>query len=164
MTLRKPILTATTVCAAIFMTLGSATSSPKHTPTTVHIHSGPSSADRVVALLGPGEMVTARRCLDTGWCYVSFFGREGWVSARFLSATHVPQHAVDLAPVLPIEKIEMVEFPLNGPWCGTVTEYDSFIITDEEAFFEEMDPIIDNQDIIIEEEIVEEDDECVFLD
>ncbi|MEM1386024.1 MAG: SH3 domain-containing protein [Pseudomonadota bacterium] len=54
--------------------------------TFLNVRTGPGTGNPVVAGLAPGEVVDILQCSGDGWCQIAGGGKEGWVSARFLTA------------------------------------------------------------------------------
>ena len=53
---------------------------------SVNVRTGPSTHYGVVDTLRPGEAVSVSR-QSNGWCEISHFGPDGWVSCRYLSGS-----------------------------------------------------------------------------
>lgn len=82
--LKHAIAAAVTAAAAILI---SGPAEAAQATTSVNVRSGPGTSYAVVDTLAPGEEVTVRNCVASGWCQISHNGPDGWVSRNYLTDT-----------------------------------------------------------------------------
>ncbi len=81
----KKTLLSVLVGALALLTTATAASAA-YTTASVNMRSGPSTSYSVIRVLSRGTWVDTLWC-DSGWCKVIAKGREGFVSARYISST-----------------------------------------------------------------------------
>ncbi|WP_350334603.1 SH3 domain-containing protein [Coralliovum pocilloporae] len=57
---------------------------PAEAVTALNVRTGPGVKHKRISTLARYETVDVRKCTSTGWCKISFRGKSGWVSKRYL--------------------------------------------------------------------------------
>lgn len=102
------------VIAAACLIGGAAWAYPAASTTDLNMRAGPGTNHRVIGGIPAGGVVDVRTC-HGNWCQVTYRGRVGWASARFLTTrvAHAPRHRVrPVAPVVPV--VPVVPFAQPG--------------------------------------------------
>lgn len=81
----KSIFTAAVATVLLAASAASALAAPATATSNVNVRSGPGTGFHVVSQLVRGQHVEVEGC-ESGWCYVSQRGVDGWVSAQYLNA------------------------------------------------------------------------------
>ena len=63
---------------------------------SLNVRAGPSTRFTAIDTLYPGEVVQTRTC-QSGWCYITHSGPDGWVAARYLT-TRTPTRTTIHSP------------------------------------------------------------------
>jgi uncharacterized protein YraI len=85
--------------AALSLLPAAATAEPALVVTDLNMRASPSTQYSILDVIPGGAIINARFCISNGWCRVSYDGRLGWVSGRYL---RTERFANELAPPPPV--------------------------------------------------------------
>jgi uncharacterized protein YraI len=112
---------------------------------SLNVRIGPGVGYAKIGALGMHEVVSVSQCTSANWCAVSFRGRTGWVSRRYLVMTPSQQIVRPQAVPAPVIVVEPPE-----PDIIVLEPDEPEIIVIEH----------DDPDVIL----IEDDDEIILLD
>lgn len=90
-----------------------AAAAPARTTADLNLRSGPGTQYRVIAAMPRGSLVDVIRCVER-WCQVSYRGRVGWASSRYLREGGRPGPVYPAPP--PVAPGNPFPFPFPFPF------------------------------------------------
>jgi len=87
------------IAALALLPAATASADPALVITDLNMRASPSTQYSVVDVIPGGSVINARFCISNGWCRVSYDGRHGWVSGRYIRTA---RFADGLAPPPPV--------------------------------------------------------------